>query len=388
MGLIRTMENAETHPDSQRAGYTLSLVVPCYNEERTIESCVNRILDFAAGKDFSIEVVAVDDASTDGSWKILQKLASSRRGIKIFRHDRNRGKGAALQTGFAHATGDFVGIQDADAEYNPADYLIMLEPILDGRADVVYGSRYLRPDTRRVLYFWHTWMNKSLTAVSNMFTNLDITDMETCYKLFRRDVIQKIAPELKEKRFGFEPEITARVADAGCRVYECAISYSPRSYEEGKKISWRDGVHALYCIFHYSAHAAPLPIMVMIYLVIGALSLAVNNACFVIATQMGMALNPAIVTAATASALCNYLLCVAILFRHKARWSAGAEFFWYAFSVSLMGIVDFGVTRSLISLVPFFNLHWSGAKLIASGIGFIGNFALRKWLVFPYKRIR
>ena len=365
---------------------TLSLVVPCYNEALTIETCVNRILDFARGQTFSVEIVVVDDASTDGSWQALQGIVCKHPEIKIFRHEKNRGKGAALRTGFVSATGDFVGIQDADDEYNPMEYVELLKPLLDNNADVVYGSRYLKPDTRRVLYFWHTWMNKSLTFVSNMFTNLDITDMETCYKLFTREAIQKIAPQLKEERFGFEPEITARVAQEKFRVYECAVSYNPRTYEEGKKIGWKDGVHALYCVFHYSAHTAPLPIMVMIYLVIGAISLAANNVCFVTATQFGMALNRAIITSLIISATCNYLLCVAFLFRHKARWSAGVEIFWYAASVAAMGLLDYGVTHALIGLIPFFGVHWSGAKLIASGIGFIGNFALRKWLVFPNQR--
>jgi glycosyltransferase involved in cell wall biosynthesis len=362
--------------------YTLSLVIPCFNEERTISACVGRVLDFAASQDFSVEIIAVDDASTDGSWRILQELAEKHCELKIFKHEKNRGKGAALRTGFVHAGGDYVGIQDADAEYNPADYLVMLEPMLDGRADVVYGSRYLRPDTRRVLYFWHTGMNKFLTTASNMFTNLDITDMETCYKLFRREVIHELASQLKENRFGFEPEITARVAQAGCRVYECAISYNPRTYEEGKKIGWKDGVRALYCIFHYSAHIAPLPIMVLIYLLIGAVSLVVNNICFVALTQAGITLNSAIVASLILSSVLNYLLCITLLFRHKSRWSAGGEIFLYALTVSIMGIIDYSVTRLLIATIPFFNIHWSGAKFIASGIGFIGNFALRKWLVF------
>jgi glycosyltransferase involved in cell wall biosynthesis len=183
----------------------LSLIIPCYNEERTIEDCVSRVLGIAKGRDFSIEAVVVDDASTDRSLSVLEKIAKEHEEVTVLRHERNRGKGAALRTGLMRATGDFVGIQDADAEYDPAEYVDMLEPLLDGRADVVYGSRYLRPDTRRVLYFWHTWMNKALTFVSNMFTNLDITDMETCYKLFRGDVIRSIAPTLREERFGFEP---------------------------------------------------------------------------------------------------------------------------------------------------------------------------------------
>jgi glycosyltransferase involved in cell wall biosynthesis len=190
---------------------------------------------------FSLEIIVVDDASTDGSLAILEKIIAEQtgRGIHVLKHKKNRGKGAALRTGLLHATGDFVGIQDADSEYDPKEYITMLEPLLDGRADVVYGSRYFKPETRRVLCFWHTWMNKHLTTVSNMFTNLDITDMETCYKLFRREVIQEIAPALKEERFGFEPEVTAKVAQGHYRVYECAISYNPRSYEEGKKLAGR-----------------------------------------------------------------------------------------------------------------------------------------------------
>jgi glycosyltransferase involved in cell wall biosynthesis len=366
--------------------YTLSLIIPCYNEARTIESCLQRILEFSRGQNFSLEIIVVDDASSDGSWQILEKTAQQHGEIRILRHEKNRGKGAALRTGFIHATGDYVGIQDADTEYDPHDYLTMLEPLLDGRADVVYGSRYLRPDTRRVLYFWHTWMNKTLTMVSNMFTNLDITDMETCYKLFRREIIHKIAPQLKEERFGFEPEVTAKVAEAQCRVYECAISYNPRTYEEGKKIGWKDGIRALYCIFHYSAHNAPVPMQVLIYLFIGAVSLFVNLIFFVIVTQAGMNLEYAIIVSFFVSALCNYLLCIAILFRHKARWNTGMELFWYLFSVVIMGTIDFSVTRLLISLIPFFTLHWSGAKFFASLIGFIGNFILRKVLVFPERK--
>jgi len=366
--------------------FTLSLIIPCYNEAQTIEACIEKVLDISRGHDFSLELVVVDDASTDGSWQILEKISAQHSEIRIIKHEKNRGKGAALRTGFVHATGDFVGIQDADTEYNPRDYLIMLEPLIDGRADVVYGSRYLRPDTRRVLYFWHTWMNKTLTSVSNMFTNLDITDMETCYKLFRRETIQKIAPQLKEDRFGFEPEVTAKVAEAQCRVYECAISYNPRTYEEGKKIGWKDGVHALYCIFHYSAHVAPLPMQILIYLFIGGVSLLINMLFFIGLTRAGVMLNQSIIVSFIASALSNYFLCIAILFRHKARWNTGTELFWYLFTVLTMGVIDFALTRLLIAITPFFTLHWSGAKFIASIIGFVGNFTLRKIIVFPEKK--
>ena len=188
---------------------TLSLVIPCYNEEKTLREIVERCLSLRSDT-LGLELVIVNDCSTDGSDAVARALAAEHPAVvKYVSHEKNMGKGAALRTGFLRAAGDYVGVQDADMEYNPHDYLTMLEPLADGRADVVYGSRYLLPDTRRVLYWWHTKMNKSLTAFSNMFTNLDITDMETCYKLFRREVIQEIAPMLKENRFGFEPEVTA-----------------------------------------------------------------------------------------------------------------------------------------------------------------------------------
>ena len=215
--------------------HVLSLVVPCYNEEKTLRDIIDRILELQSDT-LKLEIIVVDDCSSDNSFEVARQLEREIDAVKVFRHEKNQGKGAALRSGFLHATGDFVGIQDADMEYDPRDYLVLLEPLLAGKADVVFGSRYLRPDTRRVLYFWHTWMNKTLTRCSNMFTNLDITDMETCYKLFRREVIQKIAPRLKENRFGFEPEVTTYVAEERCRVYECAIHYTPRTFEEGKKI--------------------------------------------------------------------------------------------------------------------------------------------------------
>ena len=366
--------------------YTLSLVVPCYNEENTIKSCISKLLDFARGKDFSLEIIVVDDASKDKSLQKLDEITQEHSEIKVIKHEKNCGKGAALRTGFMHATGDYIGIQDADEEYDPNDYLILLKPLINNKADVVYGSRYLRPDTRRVLYFWHTWMNKTLTSISNMFTNLYITDMETCYKLFRREIIMKIAPQLKENRFGFEPEITARVASEKCRVYECAITYNPRTYEEGKKIGWKDGFRALYCILHYGAHIAPLPIQILIYLFIGGVSLFVNLLSFIIFTRMEINIDIAIMGSFIIAAICNYLLCIAILFRHKARWKTFAEIFWYFFSVFIMGLVDFGLTKFLISAVPFFAIHWSGAKFISSLFGFIGNFLLRKYLVFKEKK--
>jgi len=364
--------------------FTLSLIVPCYNEEASIEACMEKLLDFSRNQDFSVEIIVVNDASTDASAQILERIATRHDGIKIFTHEKNSGKGAALQTGFIHATGDYVGIHDADEEYNPYDYIEMLKPLLAGKADVVYGSRYLRPDTRRVLYYYHTWMNKILTHVSNMFTNLDLTDVHTCYKLFRKDVIDAIAPKLKEKRFAFCPEVTARVAEAGYRVYECAISYNPRSYEEGKKIGWKDGVRALYCNFHYGAHIAPVLTQFLIYVFIGSVLLPLNMAFFMLGNVLGVPINYSIICAYILAGIINYVLCILILFRHNARWKTPAEIFLFGLSVILMMLIDLVVTKALIALTG--KVYMS--KIAAAGVGVAINFMLRKWLIFRERKKR
>ena len=226
----------------------LSVVVPCFNEESTIATLVDQVL----ASPWVAEVVVVDDGSSDRSRDILATLADPR--VTVVLHERNQGKGAALRTGFSRATADYVVVQDADLEYDPSEYGVLLEPLLDDRADVVFGSRFLSGRPHRVLYFWHSMGNRFLTLLSNMFTDLNLTDMETCYKCFRRSVIQNIV--IEEDRFGFEPEITAKLARGKYRIYEVGISYSGRTYAEGKKIGWRDGVRAIYCIVRYSALGA------------------------------------------------------------------------------------------------------------------------------------
>ena len=221
----------------------LAVVIPAFNEAATIELALERVL----AQPFISEVIIVDDGSTDGTRAMLQSLEDPR--VQVVFHDHNQGKGAALHTGFRHATADFVGVQDADLEYDPADLARLLKPLEEGRADVVFGSRFASGDEHRVLYFWHSIGNKVLTLASNMVTDLNLTDMETCYKVFRREVIQSL--ELEETRFGFEPEVTAKVAAMNLRIYEIGISYDGRTYAEGKKIGWKDGVRALYCIGKY-----------------------------------------------------------------------------------------------------------------------------------------
>jgi glycosyltransferase involved in cell wall biosynthesis len=224
----------------------LSVVIPAYNEEATLESIGRRVLD----SPFTAEVLIVDDGSTDATAEIATKLADADQRVRLIRQGYNQGKGAALRTGFAEATAAVVLVQDADLEYDPSEYPTLLEPILDGRADVVYGSRFLAGRPHRVLYYWHSVGNRLLTTLSNMATNLNLTDMETCYKVFKREVIQSIV--IEEDRFGFEPEITAKIALGDHIIYEVGISYSGRTYAEGKKIGWRDGVRALICIVRYS----------------------------------------------------------------------------------------------------------------------------------------
>jgi len=227
---------------------TLSVVIPVYNEKDTLLAILSAV-GSAPASGLRKEIVVVDDFSTDGTRDLLKERIEGRDGILVLYHDRNRGKGAALRTGIARTTGNIVLIQDADLEYDPQEYPKLLAPILAGKADVVYGSRFMGGDSRRVLFFWHSVGNKFLTTLSNIFTNLNLSDMETCYKTFRGEVIRGI--RIEEDRFGFEPEVTSKVARLGCRIYEIGISYSGRTYAEGKKIGWKDGVRAIWCILKY-----------------------------------------------------------------------------------------------------------------------------------------
>ena len=355
---------------------TLSVVIPCYNETATLEDCVRRLRAIASAN-LVLEIVIVNDASTDDSLEKASALAALHPEIKVFSHDVNRGKGAALRTGFSKVKGDFVAVQDADLEYDPNDLVRLVEPLEQGRADVVLGSRFLASGTHRVLYFWHYLGNRFLTLLSNVFTDLNLTDMETCYKVFKREIIQSI--EIEEDRFGFEPEIVAKLAERRLRIYEMGISYDGRTYADGKKIGASDGFRAVYCILRYNAQTAPIGLQFVLYLLIGAIASLGNLLIFGTLNAAGAPLSLSLPVAFGIAAIINYLLCVTFLFHRNVRWRNAAEWTLYAVVVVVVGTVDYAITRGLIAgaVSPLL------AKACATLLLPVVNFAGRRFLVFP-----
>jgi dolichol-phosphate mannosyltransferase len=354
----------------------LSVVIPCYNEEETLSKCVQRLLDIS-DDNLSLEIIIVDDCSTDRSFSIACELEKSHTQVTVLRHQKNMGKGAALRSGFEAVKGDFVAVQDADLEYDPMDLKRLLEPLVNGDADVVLGSRFLSTGAHRVLYFWHYIGNRLLTLLSNIFTDLNLSDMETCYKVFRRDVIQNI--KIEEDRFGFEPEIVAKVAHMRLRIYEMGISYHGRTYEEGKKIGLKDGFRALYCIFRYNAHRAPVPTQFLLYLLIGGCAAIINLIIFRIMLYSALSLTILTLSAFIIAAVVNYLLCILILFRHKARWNSWTEILIYVVTVGVVSLFDLTITKSLFK----FGVSPLLSKTVATALVLILNFCGRRYFVFP-----
>jgi len=358
----------------------LSVVVPCYNEEHTLAKLINKVLQIADNS-LTLEIIIVDDASRDGSLTIAANLQKQHpETIVVLRHAKNQGKGSALRTGFRQASGDFVAVQDADLEYNPRELRNLIVPLIDNDADVVLGSRFLTYGAHRVLYFWHYVGNRILTLLSNMFTDLNLTDMETCYKVFKREVIQDI--EIKENRFGFEPEIVAKIAHKRLRIYEMGISYYGRTYEEGKKIGIKDGLRALYCIIRYNGHNAPVPIQFFVYLFIGGLSAIVNLASFLSLYGLGFSVITSALSAFIFAAIVNYFISILLLFRHRAKWNSTIEILIYALVVSTLAFADLWSTNLLMTM------GWSPAssKILASIIGLVLNYTGRRLFVFPERK--
>jgi dolichol-phosphate mannosyltransferase len=356
----------------------LSVVVPAYNEERSLLPCIERVLAIADDS-LELEIIIVDDASHDGTANVALGLAARHPQVKVRRHTVNQGKGAALHTGFREATGDFVAVQDADLEYDPRDLKRLLVPLVDGIADVVVGSRFLSGGAHRVLYFWHSVGNRFLTLLSNMFTDLNLSDMETCYKVFRREVLQDI--ELREKRFGFEPEVVAQIARKRLRIYEIGISYAGRTYEEGKKIGAKDGFRALYCIIRYNMPHAPLPLQFAGYVFVGGLCAVANLLLFAALSNF----TPTWVAAPAAfiiAAVLNYWLCTVLLFRRRATWSRWTELASYGALVGGVAGVDLVSTMTLIAA----GLPSMASKGLASGLALVFNFIGRRFLIFPERR--
>ena len=362
--------------DSDHQTTVLSVVIPCFNECVTLKACVEQVLQIA-DENLSLEIIIVDDASTDDSHSIALDLKISNREIRVLRHEKNQGKGAALRTGFASATGEFIAVHDADLEYDPNDLKRLLGPLLENKADVVVGSRFLSGGAHRVLYFWHSVANKILTLLSNMLTDLNLTDMECCHKLFRSDVIKSI--DLKENRFGFEPEIIAKIARKRLRIYEMSLSYDGRTYAEGKKIGWKDAFRAIYCILHYNLPYCPPYIQFFFYVFVGGTAALVNMIAFLSMFSVGIQVEISAPLAYFLAAGVNYLLSIAFVFRHKAKWRLNSELMIYFVVIVCVAVIDLGLTKLLLSSGYSPGL----SKEFATVSALLLNYVARRYLVFP-----
>ncbi len=355
---------------------TLSIVIPCFNEENTLESCIARVRAIA-DEDLHLEIIIIDDCSRDSSLQIANQLAGRYPEIRVLQHRVNQGKGAALRTGFREATGDFVAVQDADLEYDPKDLKKLIEPLKEGKADVVLGSRFLSPGKHRVFSFWHSMGNKFLTLLSNVFTDLSLSDMETCYKVFRREVIQAV--EIKENRFGFEPEIVAEIAHRSLDIYEMAISYDSRSYEEGKKIGVVDGFRAVYCILHYNCYRGPKGMQALLYMGIGTLLAPFDLFAFLFFKGIGLGNVLAVFVAFLLVSGVDYLVSTRLVFRPGQRWHGGQQHLVYWAVAAGMGLVDILLTTLLLD----WGVAPAWAKLLSFLLLLVPCFLLRRRFIFP-----
>ena len=354
----------------------LSVVIPCYNEEKTLARCIERVLEIRDASTV-LEVIIVDDGSTDGSLQTAIALRAEHPEVQVITQTRNQGKGAALRAGFRAATGDFVAVQDADLEYDPHDLKRMLTPLVEGKADVVLGSRFLPVGAHRVLYFWHSLGNYLLTFLSNMFTDLNLTDMETGYKVFRGDLIRGI--EIREPRFGFEPEIVAKLARLRPRIYEIGISYYGRTYEEGKKVGYRDGLRALYCILKYNSPWAPWFLQFLAYSLAAIPAAAIDLAGFLLFAKSGVGMSLSSALGFILALLASYRILTGFVFRRGAKWGARGELIIYGLAACIACVVDVAIA------LPFFlgPVHPVLSKLISFLLVWVALFPALRLLVFP-----
>jgi glycosyltransferase involved in cell wall biosynthesis len=373
MGEIAVMKDER---NIQAGTFKLSVIIPCYNEMATLQRCITNVMAIA-NDNLAIEIIVVDDCSTDDSLSIANSLAAKHQGIRVLRHAENMGKGAAIRSGILVASGDFIAIQDADLEYDPQDLLRLVRPLEHGKADVVIGSRFLSSGEHRVLYFWHSLGNKFITLLSDMLTDLNLTDIECCYKVFDRDVFNDIA--IEENRFGFEPEIIAKISNKRLRTYEMSVSYHGRTYSEGKKITWKDGFRAIYCILHYNLPYCPPHIQFIAYSFVGLAAALLNLGIFMVLYYPGVAIEIAAPIAFIVAAAANYLLSIIFVFRHKAKWGSIWEIIIYCAVVFIGAALDLVITKSAVNL----GSPAAIAKVIATALVLVFNFLGRRFLVFP-----
>jgi len=355
-------------------------VIPCYNDA-TLEDCVTGILS-VEDDTLAIEVIIVDDGSTDDGPRAAERLANRVPGIVVLRHEKTQGKGAALRTGLTAATGEFVAVQNADLEYDPADLKRLVTPLVSGEADVIIGSRFISPGCHRVPHFWHFVGNRVLTTLSNMLTDLNLTDMESGCKAFRREVFQSI--QIEENGLGVEAELVAKIAQMHLRIYEVGVSYRGRTYTEGKKVAMKDGWKTLYCILKHNLHNVPVAIQFLFYTLIGGVAAIVNLLVFLSMRHAAASVSASTLTAFCVAAAVNYYLSVKLLFRHKARWTTWTELAAFLGVVGTVAMVDLICTRFFIGM----GLADGAAKIASTGIGLVLNFIGRKYVVFPEKSSR